>query len=70
MAKEKLKYWVSSHEFGINIPKTVEEAKRLDAEIDNTFWWDAILEEIQNVRPAFETWGRSADEIPPSYQQI
>jgi hypothetical protein len=48
----------------------VEEAKRFDAENGNTFWWDAIVKEMKNVRPTFEVWENSADDIPPGYQQI
>ncbi|KAI2491298.1 Reverse transcriptase (RNA-dependent DNA polymerase) [Fragilaria crotonensis] len=70
IAKVKSKYWVRTHKFGIKIPKTVEEAKRFDAENGNTLWWDAIVKEMKNVRPAFEVWEKSADDIPPGYQQI
>jgi hypothetical protein len=37
-------------------PKSVEEAVKLDHENGNTMWWDSILKEIKNVRPAFEDW--------------
>jgi hypothetical protein len=55
IAKIKSKYWIRTHKFGIKIPKTVEEPRRFDEENGNTFWWDAILKEMKNVRPAFET---------------
>ena len=48
----------------------VEEAKRFDAENGNTFWWDAIVKEMKNARPAFEVWEKAADDFPPGYQQI
>ena len=70
IAKVKSKYWIRTHKFGIKIPKSVEEARRFDAENGNTFWWDSIMKEMKNVRPAFEVWEKSADEIPPGYQQI
>ena len=70
IAKVKSKYWIRTHKFGIKIPKTVEEARRFDAENGNTFWWDAILKEMKNVRPAFEVWEKSAGDIPPGFQQI
>jgi hypothetical protein len=28
------------------------------------------MKEMKNVRPAFEAWEKSADEIPPGFQQI
>ena len=39
IGKMKSKYWVCKHTFGINIPKTVQEAKASDEENDDTFWW-------------------------------
>ena len=70
IAKVKSKYWIRTHKFGIKVPKTVDEARKLDAENGNTLWWDAIMKEMKNVRPAFEVWEKSADEISPGYQQI
>ena len=42
LAKVKSKYWLRSHKFGIGIPKSVEEAKKVDNQNRNTLWWDAI----------------------------
>ena len=70
IAKVKSKYWLRTHKFGIRIPKSVQEAREIDAENGNTYWWDAILKEMKNVRPAFEVWEKGADDIPPGYQQI
>jgi hypothetical protein len=54
----------------VKIPKTTAEARAFDAENSNTLWWDAILKEMRNVRPAFEVWEKSTDDIRPGYQQI
>ena len=70
IVKVKSKYWIRTHKFGIRIPKSVQEARQIDAENGNTYWWDAILKEMKNVRPAFEVWEKSKDDIPPGYQQI
>ena len=35
IAKVKSKYWLRTHKFGIRVPKTVEEAKRLDQQNGN-----------------------------------
>ena len=70
IAKIKSKYWVRTHKFGIKIPKNVAEARAIDAENGNTFWWDTILKEMKNVRPAFEVWEKSKEEIPIGFQQI
>ena len=42
IAKVKSKYWVRTHKFGIRVPKSVAEAKRLDKSNGDTLWWDAI----------------------------
>ena len=52
LAKVKSKYWLMSHKFGIRIPKSVEEAKKVDNQNGNTLWWDAICKKMHNVRPA------------------
>ena len=70
IAKAKSKYWLRTHKFGIKIPKTAAEARQLDAENGNTFWWDAILKEMKNVRPAFEAWEKSKEDIPIGFQEI
>ena len=49
LAKVKSKYWLRSHKFGIRIPKSVEEAKKVDNQNRNTLWWDAICKEMRNV---------------------
>jgi hypothetical protein len=49
------KYWTRTHKFGIDIPKSVD---------------DAIRTEMRNVRPAFEVWDKSESEIPVGYQRI
>ena len=70
ISKVKSKYWLRTHIFGIQIPKSVEEAKHLDQENGNTLWWEAICNEMRNIRPAFEVWEKDVEHIPPGYQQI
>ena len=70
LAKLKSKYWVRTHKYGIEIPKSVEQAKTLDEKNGNTLWWDSIMKEMKNVRPAFEEWEGSASEIDSAYQEI
>ena len=36
IVKMRLKYWVRTHKFGVNIPKLVYEAKAFDEENVNT----------------------------------
>ena len=68
LAKVKSKYWLRSHKFGIRIPKSVEEAKEVDNQNGNTLWWDAICKEMCNVRPAFEVFEGTKNQLPIGYQ--
>ena len=68
LAKVKSKYWLRTHKFGIGIPKSVEEAKKIDEQNGNTLWWDTICKEMKNVRPAFEVFEGREDNIPKDYQ--
>ena len=70
LAKVKSKYWLRSHKFGIRIPKTVEEVKKVDDQNGNTLWSDAICKEMRNVRPAFEVFEGTKDQLPVGYQYM
>ena len=52
--KQQTRYLKKSHKFGIELPKTVEQALALDAKNGNTLWADAISKEMENVRVAFK----------------
>ena len=68
LAKVKSNYWLRMHKFGIHIPKSVEEAKRIDKANQKTLWWEAICKEMKNVCPAFEIFEGKKDVIPGVYQ--
>ena len=70
LSKVKAKYWQRTHKFGIRIPKTVAQAQQIDKENGDTLWWDAILMEMRNVRPAFEKWEKAEIDLPVGYQKI
>lgn len=55
--------------FGIPIPTTVDEAIDLDKQNKNTFWYDAIMKEMKNVRVAFE-FIPDGEKPPPNYQHV
>jgi hypothetical protein len=67
--RRSARYLKRTHKFGIEVPKTVAEARDLDQKNGNTFWKDAILREMKEVRKAFEVIpdGQSA---PIGYQKI
>ena len=58
-----------THKFGIQVPKTVEEAFRLDAESQTTHWKDAISKEMKNVMTAFE-FLEEGQRAPIGYKRI
>ena len=66
----KAKYWQRTHKFGICIPKTVAQAQQIDKDNGDTLWWDAILMEMRNVRPAFKKWEKAKSNLPVGYQKI
>ena len=68
LAKVKSKYWLRAHKFGIRIPKSVEEAKKIDEHNGDTLWWDAICKAMKNVHPTFEVFEGREDDIPKDYQ--
>ena len=70
IAKVKSKYWVKTHKFGIKVPKSVEQAVQFDKENGNTLWWDAICQEMKNVRIAFEVFEGEVKDIPIGYQKV
>ena len=64
------RFWVKTHKYGIRVPNTVKEAISIDAENGDKLWWDAILKEMKNVRPAFEIWEKRKEDLPIGYQEI
>lgn len=67
--KVKTKYWLKTHKFGIELPKTVKEALEIDRRTNTTFWRDAIAKEMQNVNVAFDILDSKKD-IPVGYKEI
>ena len=43
-----------THKYGIEVPRTVEEAYLMDKQNKNTLWRDAIHKEMKNVSIAFK----------------
>ena len=63
------RYHRQTHKFGIELPKTVEEALAIDRRTNTTFWQDAITKEMKNVRVAFHIL-EDEEQVPKNYQQI
>ena len=70
IAKTKSKYWLRTHKFRIEIPKSVIQARQIDTKCGSTLWWDAICKEMKNVRPTFEVFEGGIEWLPSGYQEI
>ena len=51
---QSVRYHKQTHKYGIELPKTVEEAYAIDRATGTTFWRDAIKNEMKNVCVAFD----------------
>jgi len=58
-----------THKFGIEVPKTVNEALELDKKNSNTLWADAIAKEMKDVRVAIKIL-IDGQSVPIGYQKI
>ena len=54
IGKIKTRYWLKTHMYGIEVPRTWKEAVEIDRKNGNTLWQDAVRKEMKTVRPAFE----------------
>jgi hypothetical protein len=63
------RYLKRTHKFGIEVPKSVKDAMRLDAENGNTLWMDAVALEIASVGVSFKHLD-DGEEVPVGYQYI
>ena len=68
ISKVKSKYWARTHKYGIRIPKTVKQAREIDATNGNQLWWNAICEEMKNVRIAFDEF--QGEGAPVGHKRI
>jgi hypothetical protein len=62
-------YLKRHHKFGIELPKTVEEALEIDRRTNTNFWGNAIKKEMQNLRIAFDIL-EDGSLPPPEYQFV
>ena len=70
IAKINSKYWIRTHKFGIRVPKSVQEAKRIYEQNGDTLWWDSICKEMENVRVSFEEFEGDKSQLSPGYQEV
>jgi hypothetical protein len=68
LSKSKTKYWSRTHKYGIELPKSVEQALAIDSRLGTTYWRDAINKEMRNVLPAFKF--NDDDKVPVGHKFI
>jgi Reverse transcriptase (RNA-dependent DNA polymerase) len=69
ISKIKTRYLRKEQKFGIELPKTVQDAMRLDQESNTTLWQDAIKKEMKVIMPAVKILDEGAPP-PIGFQQI
>ena len=70
ISKIKSKYWTRTHKFGIRVPKSIQDAISIDKQNDNHLWWEAICDEMKNVRIAYEVFEGDVTTLPPNYSEV
>ena len=60
-------YWVKTHKYGLRLSKTVKKAVDIDQKNGDTIWWESIMQEMKNARPAFEVWEKRKEDLPIGY---
>ena len=58
-----------SHKYGIEVPRTVEEAYMLDRKNNNTLWRDAVKKEMENVMVAFKILD-TGENLPVGFSKL
>ena len=59
---------VTTHKYGIEIPRSIKDAKRLDEKNGNTLWMDALAKEMMNVSVAFNILPKG-ESAPAGYKK-
>jgi hypothetical protein len=63
------RYHKRTHKFGIEVPKSVANAVRLDHKNGNSLWMDAVALEMVAVKVSFKTLD-DGDNVPVGYRRI
>ena len=67
------KYWRTQEKMGITVPRSIEQAYKLDEENNNTLWQDAVAKEMRHVLSASSDPSISIEEVKEKlvgYQRI
>jgi hypothetical protein len=69
IAATNTRYVKRTHKFGIELPKTVEQALEIDQATGTSYWHDAIQKEMRNVSVAFDFLPEN-EPVPIGYTKI
>ena len=59
-----------NHKYGVRMPKLVNKDITLDKINGNTLWWEAIVQEMTDVRISFTIYEGNVEDLPPGYQGV
>ena len=54
ISKTNAKYWKTTQKYWVRIPKSVDEALKIDGETNTNFWETALNKEMQKAKVAYE----------------
>ena len=63
------RYYKMMHKFGIELPKTIQQALDIDKRTGTTYWYDAIQKEMCNVKVASNILD-DGENVPIGYQFV
>ena len=66
--KVKTRYFRRTHKYGIELPKTVEQALEIDQRTGTDLWRKAIEKEMKNVQVALDV--REDGQVPVGFKEI
>ena len=64
--KVDTRYTKTTHKYGIEVPKTIDESLDIDRQTNTTFWHKTIDLEMKNVKVTFNILEDGA-KLPPGY---
>jgi hypothetical protein len=69
ISKVKSRYWLRTHKFGIELPKSTDEALQIDKDTGTDFWKKALEKEMKGTKPAFKILDDD-EAVPVAHEEI
>ena len=61
---------IQTQKYVVRIPQSVKYEISLDKSNGNTLWWEAIVQEMKNVRIVFGLYEGNMEDLPTGYQEV